>query len=725
MINQNKYKDFFIILLLALFSFFIVLNPQILLPTRTNWIASGDPAAAYLGWVFFRNTSWVLPLGLLPNYGIGLDASLVYTDTVPLLAYFFKLLGPVLPNKFQFFGIWYLIIFIGQSYFGWKLSNLITNDRLLNVFITLIFIFTPAYLAIIGVWSSEAAHFLILAALFLILKNNHPTNVWRWPALLVLSVSICFYIFLMVSVLWFSNILDNFFIKKKINFKNLWVEIFYAVFFSFVAAWLAGYFSILGGESNNDIQNLGNYGYGVATYSFDMLSPFYGDNWSYILRGLPDSLAPKYSFNYLGLGLVIGFLILLLNFKFFLLHAVNFAKQNIFLLICLLLLLIVGVTNVIRIGPLIFSIPIPDSILSIASIVRASNRLVWPLYYLLIFVILKVICSVYKGNKAKIIIVSIFIIQLIDLSAGWIPLRQSTGKNSAPMYVDYLKDDLWSMNEINRYKNIKRIPMEGPKTEGDQGVSSWEIFGHYAGEHKMGLNYVVLARENKFKNTLLNNQLDESIKSGRYDKDSIYIVDDSHVMPVLRHLNSNNDVFARIDGFNVLLPGWGTCAECPQISPKKLILDTPIPDKNISQLIRFGKNQVGSSYLLGVGQADKVGWGWSYPESWGVWAEGSKARIVMPLPEGFKPTMFVAEVQTYISSAHPIQEVSIFVNNSPQGVIRLNKSTEIIEVPLPNNLYKDYVLIEFRFRNTVSPKEIGLGDDIRRLSIGLISGFFK
>ena len=194
------------------------MHPQVLDPTNTNWLFSGDPAGEYLGWVFYRNSEWTIPIGLIPKYGVGLNTALVYPDSIPIMAYLFKILSPIIPEKFQYFGYWYLIIFILQSFFGWKLSkSIIENNTLGSIFITLLFIFSPAMLAIVGMWPSEAAHFLFLFTIFLILNKNQNYPTKLWTLLLVLSVSICFYIFVTVGAIWLANLLDRFLVQKNIN----------------------------------------------------------------------------------------------------------------------------------------------------------------------------------------------------------------------------------------------------------------------------------------------------------------------------------------------------------------------------------------------------------------------------------------------------------------------------------------------------------------------------
>lgn len=54
----------------------------------------GDPATHWLGWQFFRNSpllQW--PLGANPDYGMEIGSSIIFSDSIPLLAFIFKPLG--------------------------------------------------------------------------------------------------------------------------------------------------------------------------------------------------------------------------------------------------------------------------------------------------------------------------------------------------------------------------------------------------------------------------------------------------------------------------------------------------------------------------------------------------------------------------------------------------------------------------------------------------------
>jgi len=89
--------------------FFLLFDPRLLDPSYFRWLFwLPDPATQFLGWHFFRLEDWHLPPGAATNYGMEMGSSIVFTDSIPLLALLFKLGRAALPDKFQYFGLWIL-----------------------------------------------------------------------------------------------------------------------------------------------------------------------------------------------------------------------------------------------------------------------------------------------------------------------------------------------------------------------------------------------------------------------------------------------------------------------------------------------------------------------------------------------------------------------------------------------------------------------------------------
>ena len=117
--NFNKHN-----LILFLFYFFISLALTSLFIGydnlsiyKTKWLFSGDDRSAHqIGWYFFRNDIWRFPLGINPNFGDQIGNSIVYSDSIPIFALIFKAINFLLPEKFQYFSLWFILCFFYKEF---------------------------------------------------------------------------------------------------------------------------------------------------------------------------------------------------------------------------------------------------------------------------------------------------------------------------------------------------------------------------------------------------------------------------------------------------------------------------------------------------------------------------------------------------------------------------------------------------------------------------------
>ena len=89
--------------------------------SNQSWLINGDLAQYQLGWKFYREDFWRFPLGLNPNYGITNSSSIIYSDSIPLLAIFFKIFRNFLFEDFQYFSFWIFICIYLQALLSFKI----------------------------------------------------------------------------------------------------------------------------------------------------------------------------------------------------------------------------------------------------------------------------------------------------------------------------------------------------------------------------------------------------------------------------------------------------------------------------------------------------------------------------------------------------------------------------------------------------------------------------
>ena len=119
--------------------------------------------------------------------------------------------------------------------------------------------------------------------------------------------------------------------------------------------------------------------------------------------------------------------------------------------------------------------------------------------------------------------------------------------------------------------------------------------------------------------------------------------------------------------------------------------------------------------------------GWASPEPWGTWSEGDTALLRLELSKTTKNDVeLLIEGHAYLSDKHTSQEIDILVNKQYVATLKydLQSKGEIRAVKIPNHLVLEnngHLLIKFNFKNPISPAELGLSDDARRLGLGIVS----
>jgi hypothetical protein len=145
----------------------------------------------------------------------------------------------------------------------------------------------------------------------------------------------------------------------------------------------------------------------------------------------------------------------------------------------------------------------------------------------------------------------------------------------------------------------------------------------------------------------------------------------------------------------------------------------------INAPILFSNFGNGLIFLKNLNQVQQ-GYGWSFPEAWGIWSDGSSETLILPLPKG-SPRILRIEAQGLISKSHPSVKMLIEINHLEKIWLNLTKEGSVkFDIPVPANLsYPEFMEIKFHFLNAASPIEIGMpSSDTRKLALGLISATF-
>lgn len=688
---------------IGLIGFFLVAGIDILNVQNIAWLGGAlDPAQHYLGWALYRNGPWTFPMGLNPHNGLDFSNSIVFSDSLPLLAMLLKPFNFLLPDVFQYFGLWTLACFVLQAWFAWKLLSLMSDSFWIRIFGSFLFVFSPTMMLRVGLWTSLASLFLILAALYLIFRPNQTRRTLYWSLLIGIASLIHFYLLAMVLALWLASLMDDLFLQKKLSILKGLMESTVILIVLLICLWQAGYFSVNAGSGA-----AGGYG----TFRLNLLAPFDPRGWSYLLRTIPMQIDFGNGFNYFGLGVLVVaiFAVFAKVKKQASLPTFLVSRGHLFVYICLIALCLFAISNTVSIGLWKYTFPLPDAFLGFASLLRASGRMFWPVFYFLLLVFIVYIVRGFSQKSAILILGVCCVIQIVDTSAGWRHIHKALNISSSTQLTPLI-NSVW--NELGtHYRNLVRFPVH------NQG-NDWQYFANYAAVNKMGTNSVFLARLDESKLTASDQKINLQLRSGPLDTNSLYVLDLWKTNPEPILFDPTVDALLKLDGFTVLAPAWKTCKTCAALSP---ILELPryAPVTEIGKRIYFSRDAEGRKEFMLDGWAP-------YGEAWGNWSEGSTASMLLPIPAG-KPKSLKLQARAFVHVKHPKLEVEILINGALQKKVSLTEFADNqIDIPLPASLLgKRYFKLELKILNPASPKALGIGEDDRQLGLGAISAVFE
>lgn len=389
--------------LLGALVFLILYGVRVLDPTCVDWILnnpSPDPAQHYLGWVFYRRSGWHLPY-LGANYSAiyPYRTSILYTDSIPLLAVLGKLLGGVLPARFQYLGLWGLFCYAMQGGLAQALIARIggvrpgdTAKNWASVLGAGVLVLFPALNIRMFAHTALAANWLVLLALWLWLcaerSENRPTAaklcLW-WGILGLLCAGIHLYYLPMVGMVLVAACVQRALEKRGPAAVVLPVA-------SFCGAALAELF-VLGAFAAN-----------FAGYSNGYLSG--ADLANLFVPGLGASWEQEI---YAGLGTTIAVVLalagLLVQYK----QAGAFFRRHKNVVIAALVLLVLDAiaamgNTVTFAGRTLFTVPIPQALMDFWAMFSSCARLAWLAGMLLAVAACGLVLRFWQGAAAAVLL---------------------------------------------------------------------------------------------------------------------------------------------------------------------------------------------------------------------------------------------------------------------------------------------------------------------------------
>uniref|UniRef100_UPI00313AD0A5 DUF6311 domain-containing protein n=1 Tax=Pseudomonas sp. TH31 TaxID=2796396 RepID=UPI00313AD0A5 len=296
---------------------------------------------------------------------------------------------------------------------------------------------------------------------------------------------------------------------------------------------------------------------GFGLYRTNLLTLITPVTWSYLLKDLPGALGDGEGYGFLGLGLLFLAICALVGW---LQGNTGFGaalRKRPLLLLALACLGIFSLSNHIAIGSLEFTYPLPAVVIKIANIFRASGRMFWPVYYAVILTIIFLVIRANRPRTATYLLTIALLLQVMDTHSGWSIIRKRLMVEPASEWATPFVDPFWK-SAVSHYRKVRWVV--------PQNLSpAWMHVAAFAGKYGLSTDAVYLGRMDLKQWGQADQKASRAFATGQYDADSLYLLDNRALLQAVATVNTQTDLFARIDGFTVLAPGWKQCADCPQL----------------------------------------------------------------------------------------------------------------------------------------------------------------
>jgi hypothetical protein len=572
-----------------------------------QWRTTLDASQHYIGWEFFRQApllQW--PPGKSPNLGPTGGSGVALTDSLPLFAFLFKPLLHWTDRPFQYFGIWILSCFILQALFAWKLITVWIKKWEQALLAVLFICLMPMFLDRMTWHFALAGHWLLLAGLFLMFAENF--SIKKWMALGIGATLIQPYLAIMVSVLYLLTLLAQHAHIKKVSWIAFRTSTFGAVVFA--TGWLSGLFQF--GLGAAGAVGFGTYSANLFTWIDPGFLKMDRVPWSNLLPDQWEGVGQYEGFGFLGAGLLlVAFVVWVVlifrstwlrrallvappvvapvlfghtgatQFKLCALFGVlvgiiliavhsqlAVAKSRTYVYVCGLGLLSLGaISNVVFVGDFsVGSFPIPSLLAQLFSVIRTSGRLLWPVTYLLVCVIIVIASRNLRRYVATSLLVLSFAFQVYEARTPSAITRESFNRGSKP---DFLTSPLWETLG-SKYQNIAIVlPNDAPRlypTNPDwwapDGSVLWRDIGLFAARHNLKLNSFYFSREPTRQLAKESLNLKQDIMSMSLERNTLYVFIDSAMWNFSKAHHKKENLLGSLDSMPILAPKLLPCSKC-------------------------------------------------------------------------------------------------------------------------------------------------------------------
>lgn len=512
-----------------------VIGSAIADPRAIEWLLRGDWATHYAGWATFRNTPWTWPPGAQPNVMYPVGSSILYSDSLPLLALLGKPFTAWLPEPFQYSGLWLASCFVLHGAFAALLVRRWTSSPAAIIAGTVLFLYAPVFLCRLG-HITLMAQWEILAALWLYFRTpparSTLAEAWPWWLLLAIAALDMPYLAMQVFAVFVACWIRRCQIERARPRIDGILVVATGVVLMIALWWLCGAWIIRFKD--------GSGGVPYGRYSLNLLSWFNPMGISRLIPSWPLPHPDQYEgFAWLGIG-VLGLLAVLGVEASMHRRRPHWPREHWPLAIIVLATIAFAASTVLVIGPwTLIDLPIKSPLLATF---RASGRFVWLSYYLIVLGAVVFTLRRFRAPVALALLILAFAAHAWDFAGTRkydANLRSGFGW---PKPEQTLTDPRWDELAAGR-KHVTLVP---PNSCGVQ-PGSYLPFQLLAARHGMSLNSGYVNRWDPKAENEYCRQLVRQLADGDLHEDELYVVGDDW----LERFGNANRVFRceMLDGY--------------------------------------------------------------------------------------------------------------------------------------------------------------------------------
>ena len=565
---------------------------RIIDPTNRDWLMLGDSAQHYLGWAFFRDTpllQW--PIGANPKLGLDFASSIVFTDSIPLAAFVFKPLNVVLPETFQYLGVWIWMCFVLQAYFGVRLLARRVADRSLCGLGAALIVLAPvlSYRLVHQGYGHIAlvSHFVILAALDLYLDERG--SVRKWAILICCALLIQAYFVPMVVAIWIASM-----VSRRLAIRDTARQVAIVLGSLGIVAVVSGFASLGGrlfvGDSSVTPEDF-PYRFRWQPMALVDSATDFSTGWSHVMADQLELFGDVEGFTYLGSGLLLVVLpavvlsmlrkrsgivsardvVVVLGIvaacafvvpsrlfstgiavMLFVVVAV-FAGRSIrerrhrALLVAALLLGVYSMTMRPGVGRrTFFEYDLVPVLEQFTQTFRTHARSSWVLYYVVLLALVVLVATRLPRRLAIGVLALAVVVSVVDSNPAMSQVRHRF--TSQPVWVNQLDDPMWEEVVQGRDAIITYPPLNND-LEG-----RWIHIEDFVQRRGMATNAGYFSRWSIDTYVRVNQRLHDELRAGEFDPKSLYVIFDPDMWAFLSSDPTRFAFIGDIDGYLVVAP---------------------------------------------------------------------------------------------------------------------------------------------------------------------------